>query len=89
MNITCTLDQLILLAYNEKGTEHPDEFLDALIHDEELTKDYLDLQRLKDFLDTAYVEPLEKSICNIMNYSKALQVLPLQSGSEKGLLVRN
>jgi hypothetical protein len=89
MNKTHTLDQLILLAYNEKGTEPPDELLDALIHDEELSEDYVTIQRLKTFLDKAFVEPKENTICNIMNYSKALQVIPVQSAPETGFLIRN
>ena len=89
MNKTHTLEHLILLAYNEKGTEHSDEFIDAVTNSEELTDEYLTIMQMMDFLDSAYIEPSENSITNILNYSKALQVIPLKSIRTEHLVVRN
>ena len=89
MNKTYTLDDLILLSYNETGNEKTGEIKEALNKDEELLDEYHFILNIRDILDDLYQEPAESTISTILNYSKALNVFKLKPAVNTGFFIVN
>jgi len=89
MNRTCTLDDLILLAYNETCDEQIEGIVEALNSNEEFLDEYLSIAAIQQSLDTIREEPSETTINNILNYSKAVNVFKLLPAVNTGIFIVN
>jgi hypothetical protein len=89
MNRKTTLDDLILLSYNETDKVKSVEIIESINNDEELYEEYNSLLNVKSTLDSLYQEPAESTINNIMNYSKALNVFNLKPAVNTRFVVVN
>jgi len=89
MNRNFTLDDLILLAYNETGDEQIDGIVEALNSNEEFLDEYLSIATIQQELDRIREEPSETTINNILNYSKAVNVFKLLPAVNTGIFVVN
>jgi hypothetical protein len=89
MNRNFTLDDLILLAYNETGDEQIDGIVEALNLNEEFLDEYLSIATIQQELDKIREEPSESTINNILNYSKAVNVFKLLPAVNTGIFIVN
>lgn len=89
MNRNFTLDDLILLAYNETGDEQIDGIVEALNSNEEFLDEYLSIATIQQELDKIREEPSETAINNILNYSKAVNVFKLLPAVNTGIFIVN
>ena len=89
MNKFSTLDNLILFAYNEAGTDKTGEIIKTFRHKKELFKGYKSIVDIQRKLDDIGEEPSENTISNIMNYSKALNVFKLKPDRNTSFVVVN
>ena len=89
MNKISTLENLILLAYNENGTKNPDEIIDFLCQNEEFIEEYYSIVQIKQELDSIQEEPSEATINNILNYSKALNVFKCKPDIGTNMVIVN
>ncbi|MCR6641957.1 MAG: hypothetical protein NVV82_23970 [Sporocytophaga sp.] len=65
-----TQNDVIRLVYNEVNDEERDEILHALIKDNDLALFYAELLELESSMLSLKVEPSQKSINDIINFSK-------------------
>ncbi|MBO9698587.1 MAG: hypothetical protein J7604_00175 [Sporocytophaga sp.] len=65
-----TQNDVIRLVYNEVNDEERDEILHALIKDNDLALFYAELLELESSLLSLKAEPSQKSIDDIINFSK-------------------
>ncbi|GAL84419.1 hypothetical protein MYP_1647 [Sporocytophaga myxococcoides] len=65
-----TQNDVIRLVYNEVNDEERDEILHALIKDNDLALFYAELLELESSMLSLKVEPSQKSIDDIINFSK-------------------
>ncbi len=65
-----TQNDVIRLVYNEVNDEERDEILHALIKDNDLALFYAELLELESSMLSLKVEPSQKSINEIINFSK-------------------
>jgi hypothetical protein len=65
-----TQNDVIRLVYNEVNDEERDEILHALIKDNDLALFYAELLELESSMLSLQVEPSQKSIDDIINFSK-------------------
>lgn len=70
---TFTKDDLMRYLYHETSEEETKEISNALICDSELLVQYNDLCAAKKALDEARMEPSERVIQNILNYSRGIR----------------
>jgi len=89
MNKTLTLEDLILFAYDENGTKKPEEIIDAISKNEEFIDEYYSIVKIKQELDSIQEEPSERTINNILNYSKALNVFKCKPDVGTNLVIVN
>ncbi len=74
MTKTFTQDDVIRYIYNETTAEETEAIAQALITDEMLMDEYKQLSASIDSLNSAMLEPSEKVITNILNYSKSVDL---------------
>ncbi|MCX2744875.1 hypothetical protein OO013_13415 [Mangrovivirga sp. M17] len=67
---TFTPDDVIKYVYKECDQEEQREIEEALLCDEKLKETYQYVVNMKDDLDKIDVQPSNKAITNILNYSK-------------------
>ncbi len=72
MNRTFTLTDLILFAYNETELTETALIVNALEVDEELNDSFQGVVRTVNYIENIVRNPSEKSIENILNYSRKL-----------------
>ena len=84
-----TLDDLILLAYNETSDESISGIVEALDSNEELLDEYLSVVSIQHELDTILEAPSETTINNILNYSKAMTVFKLPAAVNTAIIIVN
>ena len=89
MNKNFTLNDLILLAYNETGEKETVDILEAINNDDNLFEEYLSLLEEKKLLDQLQQEPSESTISNILNYSRALNVFALKPAVNTAFIIVN
>ncbi|MBJ6119845.1 hypothetical protein JAO76_16685 [Pontibacter sp. BT310] len=71
---TSTQNELIQYVYNELADDAREQLEIALMHDNELADDCSDLLLIQRLLDGATKTPSDRSINNILNYSKSLSL---------------
>ena len=71
---TSTQNELIQYVYNELADDVREQLEVALMHDNELADDCSDLLLIQRLLDGATKSPSDRSINNILNYSKSLSL---------------
>jgi hypothetical protein len=71
---TSTQNELIQYVYNELADDAREQLEIALMHDNELADDCSDLLLIQRLLDGATKSPSDRSINNILNYSKSLSL---------------
>lgn len=74
MTKTFTQDDVIRYIYNETTAEENLAIAQALITDEMLMDEYKQLSASIDSLNSTMLEPSEKTITNILNYSKSVDL---------------
>jgi hypothetical protein len=89
MNKNLTLDDLILFAYDECGTKKPEQIINAICKNEEFIDEYYSIVKIKQELDSIQEEPSERTINNILNYSKALNVFKCKPDVGTNLVIVN
>ena len=67
---TFTLDKLILLAYNELNDENTLEMQALIATDEKVRKEWFEIKKSIDTLESKYAKPSESSIQRILEQSK-------------------
>ncbi len=70
MTQTFTCDEIIRYAYNELTDLENKLVEEAMIHDEQLLEFYLDCIDMKVGLSQVVMQPSEKSVNRILNYSQ-------------------
>ncbi|MFQ3214583.1 MAG: hypothetical protein ACJAT1_000352 [Marivirga sp.] len=78
MTKTFTHDDLIRYVYNETTNEENHEIKEAIACDAVLMEQYGELRKLKAQLDGSMKTPSEKTINNILEYSKASNLHPVK-----------
>ncbi len=71
---TSTQNELIQYVYNELADDACAQLESALMQDSELAEGCSDLLLLQQLLDGAMKAPSERSVQNILNYSKSLSL---------------
>ncbi|WP_018479894.1 hypothetical protein [Pontibacter roseus] len=71
---TSTQNELIQYVYNELADDAREQLETALTHDDELADNCSDLLLLQRLLDGAAKSPSQRTINNILNYSKSLSL---------------
>lgn len=71
---TSTQNELIQYVYDELADTAREQLETALMHDNELAESCSDLLLLQRLLDGATKSPSERSVNNILNYSKSLSL---------------
>ena len=71
---TSTQNELIQYVYNELADPALEQLETALMHDNELADGCSDLLLIQQLLDGAAKSPSQRSIDNILNYSKSLSL---------------
>lgn len=89
MNKTITLDNLILLAYNETDKIETEELCSILSSDEEMLEEYIAICSVKNNLDELYAEPSDDIISGLVNYSKALEIIRPKPNAERATIINN
>jgi len=74
MTKTFTQDDVIRYIYEETGEEESSEIQRAFICDAHLQEMYKELSAVKNRLDHSLKQPSERTVENIMNYSKSLNL---------------
>lgn len=69
---TFTQDDVIRYIYKETSEQENEAIAQALLTDEMLMDDYKQLSASVETLNSAMLEPSEKAINNILNYSKSI-----------------
>ena len=89
MNKTCTLDDLILFAYNETRDQKSCDVIDAILEDDELLDEFNSIIAVQSALNSRNCKPSEQTMNNILNYSKALNVFKLKPAVNTRFVVVN
>ncbi|GEM_PF-1488958 len=89
MNKTITLDNLILLAYNETDKIETEELCSFLSTDDEMLEEYIAICSVKNNLDELYAEPSDDIISGLVNYSKALEIIRPKPNAERATIINN
>ncbi|MFA4852359.1 MAG: hypothetical protein WC868_02240 [Bacteroidales bacterium] len=89
MNKNYTFNDLIFLAYNETDEKNAVKIRKALNNNEELRNEYQSILNAQNILDKLQQEPSEKTISNILGYSKALNVFTLKPDVNTGFFIVN
>lgn len=76
MTKTFTHDDLIRYVYNETSEDENHEINEAIANDTVLMEQFHELQKLKAQMDGSFKTPSEKTINNILEYSKAFNLHP-------------
>ena len=71
---TSTQNELIQYVYDELADPAREQLEIALMHDNELAENCSDLLQIQRLLDGAAKSPSQRSINNILNYSKSLSL---------------
>lgn len=71
---TSTQNELIQYVYNELAADAREQLETALVHDNELADNCSDLLLIHRLLDGALKSPGQRSVNNILNYSKNLSL---------------
>ncbi len=71
---TFTHNDVIRYIYNETSVEESKALAHALLTDEVLMEIYKELSALTENLDSAMLEPSQKSVDTILNYSKSIDL---------------
>ncbi len=82
-----TLNDLIYFAYNESEVSDTTDYHTIIDANQELSKEYRAVLRVKRYLNKIKVGPSESVIRNIMNYSKALSVTKSKNTGNISLLL--
>ena len=67
---TFTQHDVIRYVYQETTEQESNLIQDGLVHDSEMLEFYLDMLDVKAGLDKSYRQPSERSIDNILSYSR-------------------
>ena len=78
MTKTFTHDDLIRYVYNETTKEENHEIKEAIACDAVLMEQLSELQKLKEQMDGSMKSPSEKTINNILEYSKDVNLHPVK-----------
>lgn len=70
-----TIDELILLAYDETNKSDQRRLVKAMQNDETLRNEFRDIMRTKFNIDATVKEPRKSIVQNLISYSKALDVI--------------
>jgi hypothetical protein len=76
MTKTFTQDDVIRYLYNETSNEEKKAIEQALVCDNQLLEVFQELSAVVKQFDEAQIQPSEKTIENIVNYSKSLNLHP-------------
>ena len=71
---TSTQNELIQYVYDELAEDACQQLETAFMHDNELTESCSELLLLQNHLDGALKSPSQRSVQNILNYSKSLSL---------------
>lgn len=71
---TFTHDDVIRYLYHETSTEESEAIAQALLTDEMLMDEYKQLSAIIESMNSTMLEPSEKSVANILNYSKSVDL---------------
>lgn len=74
MTRTFTRNDLLMFLYRETSQEETQHIKKALLFDDRLSSDYQEIEQMASLLDEVFSEPSEKSIENVLNYSKSLDL---------------
>jgi hypothetical protein len=85
---TFTLEKLVLFVYDEiSDPVEKDELLKAIRTDNELYEKYNELVETRGEIDNSFSSPSDETVNNILNYSKALDVLKTKDQKTIGLVM--
>jgi len=71
---TSTQNELIQYVYNELADDAAELLEKAFMHDDELAEGCSELLLIQSLMNASYKSPSERSINNILNYSKNLSL---------------
>ncbi|MEJ8804543.1 hypothetical protein [Pontibacter sp. H249] len=71
---TSTQNELIQYVYNELAVDACEQLEAAFMHDDELAESCSELLQIQNLLDSALKTPHERTVQNILNYSKSLSL---------------
>jgi hypothetical protein len=83
-----TLEKLVLFVYDEiSDQKEKDELAQAIFEDSELYAKYRQLADTRKKIDQSVSAPSDEIVNNILNYSKALNVLETKGHKKIGLVM--
>lgn len=82
-----TLNDLIFFAYNESDLSDADDYHMIIDSNQQLSKEYKAILKVKQYLNKVKVGPSESVIKNLMNYSRALSVSKTKNAGNISLLL--
>jgi hypothetical protein len=77
---TSTHNEIIRFLYEETTEDESEQIKNDLIFNEEARNTYYELASVKKSLNKGFKAPSKRTIDNILNYSKSLNLRPVQNG---------